>query len=102
MRHGPAVELQRAVENGLGEAQMREVMRVVSPLVLKPRVPVDGRFIFGAVADRLVPSAQVRDLWEHWDQPRIEWHQGAHITFRAHAGVRGLIDEGLRELTVGV
>ncbi|MFP8879674.1 MAG: hypothetical protein VCE43_09610 [Myxococcota bacterium] len=102
MRHGPAVELQRAVENGLGEAQMREVMRVVSPLVLKPRVPVDGRFIFGAVADRLVPSAQVRDLWEHWDQPRIEWYQGAHITFRAHAGVRGLIDEGLRELTVGV
>ena len=77
-------------------------MRVVSPLASKPRVPVDGRFIFGAVADRLVPAAQVRDLWEHWDRPQIEWYQGAHITFRAHSGVKQLMDEGLRKLTVRV
>ena len=56
--------------------------------------------LFGAIADRIVPAAQVRDLWEHWDQPRIEWYPGAHVTFRAHPGVSELIHDGLRELTV--
>ncbi len=101
MQHGSTLEFQEALDNGF-EEQMREVMRVVSPLLLKPRVPVAGRFIFAAVADRLVPVAQVRDLWAHWDRPRIEWYQGAHITFRAHPGVRRLMNEGLRELTVGL
>jgi dienelactone hydrolase len=99
MQHGSTLEFQEVLQNGF-EAQMRKVMRVVSPLASKPLVPVDGRFIFGAVADRLVPAAQVRDLWEHWDRPQIEWYQGAHITFRAHPGVRSLMDEGLRKLTV--
>jgi dienelactone hydrolase len=101
MQHGSTLEFQEALENGF-ERQMREVMQVVSPLRLQPRVPVDGRYIFGAVADRLVPAAQVRDLWEHWDRPRIEWYQGAHITFRAHSGVQQLMAEGLRKLTVRV
>ena len=41
-------------------------MSVVSPLALMPRVAHERRYIFGAVADRLVPPDQVRDLWEHW------------------------------------
>jgi len=100
MQHGPAEEVRRIVEHSIDEQQMRDVMRVVSPLAAKPKVPHDGRFIFGAIADRLVPAAQVRDLWEHWDRPRIEWYPGAHITFRAHPAVQRLIDEGLRPLTV--
>ena len=100
-RHGPALELRDAAAHGIDLDRMSEVMRVVSPLALQPKVPHDRRFLFGAIADRLVPADQVRDLWEHWDKPRIEWYQGAHITFRAHRGVKSLIDEGLRagELT---
>jgi dienelactone hydrolase len=96
-RHGSAIELGDIEANGLDVERMTEVMRVISPLVLEPRPPVDRRFIFAAVADRLVPPEQARRLWEHWQRPRIEWYQGAHITFRAHASVRWLIEEGLRE-----
>jgi len=70
---------------------------VVSPLVLEPKLPKERRYIFGAIADRLVPPEQVRDLWRHWDRPRIDWYQGGHLTFRAHRSVVRLIARGLRE-----
>jgi len=97
LRHGSVFELRNIEDNGLDRERMTEVMRVVSPLVLEPQPPVDRRFIFAAVADRFAPPEQARMLWEHWQRPRIEWYQGAHITFRAHSSVRWLIEEGLRE-----
>jgi dienelactone hydrolase len=96
-RHSPALQRLEAELNGLEEHHMTEITRVVSPLVLEPQVPRDRRYIFGGVADRLVPADQVRDLWRHWEEPRIEWYQGAHLTFPRHPGVRRLIREGLVE-----
>jgi hypothetical protein len=75
---------------------MAEIMRVVSPLALEPRLPLERRFLFAAAADRLVSSGQATRLWEHWGRPRIEWYQGGHMTFRAHPSVRLLVEEGLR------
>jgi len=96
IRHG----LLTAIDNGgsasLDTDHMGEIMRVVAPLASEPRLPVERRFMFAAVADRLVPPEQAVRLWEHWDQPRVEWYQGAHMTFRAHPSVRLLIEEGLR------
>ena len=74
---------------------MDEILRVVSPLALPPRVPRERRYIFAAISDRLVPADQVRDLWRHWERPRIEWYPGAHVTFPRHRAVRELIDEAL-------
>lgn len=96
-RHGPPIERRGAEAAGANEDSMREALRVVSPLDLVPRVPRERRYVFGAVADRLVPPDQVRDLWLHWDRPRIEWYQGAHVTFRAHPKVQRFVDEALRE-----
>ena len=76
---------------------MTETTRVISPLALPPRVPKERRYIFGGVADQLVPPNQVRDLWRHWDRPRIEWYQGGHVSFRLHRQVRQLLDDALRE-----
>jgi hypothetical protein len=95
-RHGPAVQLLEAALHGIEEQHMDEIMRVISPLSFPARVPRERRYIFAAIADRLIPAAQVRDLWRHWEQPRIEWYQGGHITFPRHAAVRALIDEALR------
>ena len=95
--HGPPLHVRAYREAGLEMEQMHEVMRVISPLAIPPRVPKSGRFIFAAVADRLVPPEQARDLWRHWDRPRIEWYQGGHITFRAHPSVVRLIGDGLRQ-----
>ena len=94
-RHGPPVQLLEAALHGIEEHHMDEILRVVSPLALPPRVPRDRRYIFAAISDRLVPADQVRDLWRHWERPRIEWYQGAHVTFPRHAAVRALIDEAL-------
>jgi dienelactone hydrolase len=94
-RHGPSLHLTHAEHHGVVHDEFAEILRVVSPLVLEPKVPHEHRAIFGGIGDQLVPPDQVRDLWEHWDRPRIEWYQGAHLTFRAHRGVRRLIPETL-------
>ncbi len=96
-RHGPPLHLRAAERSGIQEQDMRDIMKVVSPLHLEPKLPRERRYIFGGIADRLVPADQVRDLWLHWERPRIVWYQGAHLTFRAHAAVRRLVREALRE-----
>jgi dienelactone hydrolase len=97
-RHAPMLHLLHAEREGIVRDHMAEVLRVVSPLVLKPRVPKERRFLFGGVADQLVTPDQVRDLWLHWERPRIEWYQGAHITFRSHPRVRRMVNEALSNL----
>jgi hypothetical protein len=95
-RHRPTLQVHRARLHGIEEARVSEVLRVVSPLALAPRLPRERRFLFAAAVDRIVPPDQVLDLWQHWERPRIEWYPGAHLTFGAHAGVRALVEEGLR------
>ncbi len=96
-RHGPPMQLRLAEHHGLVHDLAAEVTQVVSPLALEPRVPFERRTIFGAVADLLVPADQVRDLWRHWDRPRMVWYQGGHVTFRSHPPVEAAFQEALRE-----
>jgi len=77
----------------------RRALRVVSPLAAPSRVPHEGRFIFGGLVDRLTPPAGVRNLWLHWERPRIEWYAGSHVTFLLEPGVRSLLDEAFERLT---
>ena len=70
--------------------------RMVSPLSLLPRVPMQGRFIYAGVADRLVhPRDQVLRLWEHWGRPEIEWYQGGHTGFFRSRPVHEFVDDAL-------
>jgi hypothetical protein len=96
-RHGAPLQIRYAEHHGIVHDEVREVLSVVSPLVLEPRVPKDRRYIFAAIADRLVPAEQARDLWQHWDRPRIVWYQGAHVTFRLHPAVDRMVTQALRE-----
>jgi hypothetical protein len=95
-RHAPPLNLRDAIAAGVDMQRSEELLRVVSPLTLEPQVPKEHRAMFAAVGDRLVPPDQPRDLWRHWGEPRIEWYQGGHVTFRAHAGVRRLVLDSLR------
>jgi hypothetical protein len=52
--------------------------------------------MFGALADRFVPPAQVEMLWQHWEQPEILWYPGGHLGFRFHHSVREFVDGALR------
>ena len=56
--HGPPLHVRAFEEVGLDMEQMGEILSVVSPLVLAPKVPKSGRYIFAAIADRLVPPEQ--------------------------------------------
>ncbi|UCE86794.1 MAG: alpha/beta hydrolase [Deltaproteobacteria bacterium] len=99
--HAPPLQLRYAEHLGMSVDTNREVMGVVSPLVLEPRIPHDRRFLFAGVSDRLVPPVQVRDLWRHWERPKIVWYQGGHLTFRADARVIALIEDALRAAAGG-
>jgi dienelactone hydrolase len=96
-RHGPSLHIRHVEHGGLVHDEIQELHRVVSPLALKPHVPRERRYLFGGVADRLVPADQVRDLWRHWEKPRIVWYQGSHLTFLGHAPVRRMLHEALSE-----
>jgi len=96
-RHGARLQILYAERRGLVHDAVSEILRVVSPLALEPRVPKERRYVFAGVADRLVPAEQVRDLWRHWDRPRIVWYQGAHLTFRMHPEVNQLFQLALHE-----
>lgn len=62
--------------------------RLVSPLSFAPRLPVDARFIYAAVGDRLVTPQQAVALWQHWERPAILWLQGGHIANNVGASRR--------------
>jgi dienelactone hydrolase len=95
-RHGAPLELRKVEHHGLRRDMADEVLRVISPLELEPRVQKEHLAIFAGTADRLVPPDQVHDLWEHWGRPRIHWYQGAHVTFMLDPRVERLIGETLR------
>ncbi len=95
--HSHDAQTRELLDAGVSPELLHQVFRPISPLVLEPKVAPEGRAIFGAVADRLVPPDQVRDLYEHWGEPPIEWYQGSHLTFMRERGVKSLIETTLRE-----
>ncbi len=74
----------------------KPIGRMISPFALTPRVPMQGRFIYAGIADRLVhPREQVTRLWQHWGQPQIHWYQGGHTGFFRSRPVQRFIDDAL-------
>jgi hypothetical protein len=95
--NAPSLLLRAAELLGFAWDELDELLRVVSPLALEPRVPHERRFLFAGVADRLAPPEQARALWLHWDCPRVEWYQGSHCSFFVEPAVQALVEEALRE-----
>jgi hypothetical protein len=96
-RHGPPDSLRRAEELGVGLNETTDLKRVISPLVLEPKLPIERRYVFGGSADQLVPPDQVADLWRHWGRPKIHWYAGAHVTFGLHPPVRRFVEDAICE-----
>lgn len=75
----------------------RALHRVVAPLEITPRVPVDRRFVYGALSDRLVdPVEQAYALWEHWGQPSLQWYDGGHVGFARSREVEAFVTGALK------
>ncbi|ORA10136.1 alpha/beta hydrolase family protein [Mycobacterium asiaticum] len=70
--------------------------RMLSPLSLRPQVPMRGRFVYAGIADQVVhPREQVSRLWEHWGRPRIIWYRGGHAGFIRSRPVQRFIRDSL-------
>lgn len=76
-------------------SEATKALRVVGPLALEPVVPRSRRFIFAGLLDRMTPPRSVRELWLHWDQPRIEWYSGSHLSFFLEPRARNLVDDAI-------
>lgn len=68
-------------QHGATPELLREVLRPVSPLTRPCALPVQRRFVFGGLADRLVPPAEVAKLGAHW-QVTPSWYPGGHLSFQ--------------------
>lgn len=95
-RLGSPLQVRTAESVGLEREHSDELFRVISPLALDCQVERERRAIFAGIADRVVPPDHPRDLWRHWEKPRIVWYPGGHVSFRRHATVDRLIDDALR------
>jgi hypothetical protein len=95
-RHVPPFVRDLAERMGISFDDIGRLLRMgVAALDAAARRP-ERLFIFGGVADRLVPSHQVRALWKHWGEPRIEWHGGSHTSFGIESKVGLLVSEALQ------
>jgi len=92
--HAPPPTLRLIAGAGIVRDEVAQLFRVVSPLAFAPRIPVDGRAIYAGIGDCLIPADHPRDLWEHWERPRIAWTQSGHDP-RTRAA-RRLVEETLR------
>jgi hypothetical protein len=90
-RLAPRWLLAAAARHGLGLDRVERLLRVVSPLAMPPRVPREARFVYAGTADRLATPDHARDLWEHWERPRIAWFEGSHVSFFLEPEVRALV-----------
>jgi pimeloyl-ACP methyl ester carboxylesterase len=70
---------QAVADAHLLDAAPIELSRLASPLTFDPVIPLERRFLYAAIGDRLVTAAQAEALWRHWEQPTILWLQGGHI-----------------------
>jgi hypothetical protein len=93
--HVPPLLLRGARRMGFPLERIDQLLHVISPLALLPRVPVERRFLYAGLADAVAPPDHARDLWEHWGRPRAEWYHGSHISFAWESSVRLLVQEGL-------
>ncbi len=93
--HAPPFVVRAATWMGLSLERIQRMLRVVSPLAMRPQVPYERLFLYACVADRLASPDHARDLWQHWDRPHITWYHGGHISFLWEPEVRALLRKAL-------
>jgi len=94
--HAPRRVLRMAEQSELGWDTVDDVLRVISPLAVAPRVPLSNRYLYAAAADRVVPREHVLRLWRHWGQPSLEWFEGSHLSFTWERVINDLVHDTLR------
>jgi len=95
--HVPKVVVRGAEMVGLSVERLERLLSVVSPFSFRPRLAHRRRFLYAGVRDRLAPPDHARDLWRHWEEPRIGWYPGGHISFLWEPAVKSFLLDALRD-----
>jgi pimeloyl-ACP methyl ester carboxylesterase len=82
MLHTPSPAIQCAERAGMCWPHVGEVLSVIAPLSMRPKVSHDRLYVFAGSCDRIVPPQQAVDLWTHWQRPHLAWYGGGHFSFR--------------------
>jgi len=93
--HVPNIVLKAAERFGASFGAVERLLSVVSPFSFTPRVPRERRFLFAGLVDQLTSPDHARDLWHHWEEPRVAWYQGGHVSFLWQKEVREIVLEAL-------
>lgn len=94
-RHSRARIAGLAEEYGVLGPPADDIHRVVSPLRMSCKVPLERRYIFAGLADRMSTFGQARDLWLHWERPTLAAYRGGHVGFFWSRAARKLVDEAV-------
>jgi hypothetical protein len=94
-QHAPRLLLRAAEAGGLDFDEVGRLLRVVSPLALPPLPPRQRRFVYAGIGDRLASPDHARDLWHHWEKPRVAWYHGGHVSFLWERDVKEFLREAL-------
>jgi pimeloyl-ACP methyl ester carboxylesterase len=78
--------------------EVRALDRLVSPLARPPRTPFEGRYVFGALGDRVTTPRHTLDLWDHWGRPAIRWYPGGHVGHLWSTEARSFVHDAVRTL----
>ncbi len=70
---------QEVEAQGITLARFRELWQVHAPLLRRPLVPRERRFVIGALGDRICPPGHAHALWQHWEEPQVHWYPGGHL-----------------------
>ncbi len=87
-RHSGPHGARLAADHGVLGPAADDVHSVVSPLAMHCKVPLERRYIFAGLADRMSTFGQARRLWLHWDQPTLAAYAGGHVGFFLSGAVR--------------
>jgi hypothetical protein len=85
----------------LGAEEVAALDRLVSPLALPPRTPFEGRYVLGALGDRVTTPRHTLDLWHHWGRPTLRWYPGGHVGHLWSTEARSFVHDAVRTLVPG-
>ncbi|MGC0420469.1 alpha/beta hydrolase family protein [Embleya sp. AB8] len=99
--HAPEDIRRRVRAAGLLGAEAELVHRVVSPPAVTPRLPVERRFVYAGLADRMATPQQAYRLWKHWAEPSVCWYRGSHLGAMWNRQARRFIEDALTSSGIG-
>jgi pimeloyl-ACP methyl ester carboxylesterase len=87
-------------DDTLTEENMRAAFYLHSPLAHPRKIAKERILIAAGAGDRIVPPEHPTALWEHWDQPRIHWFRGSHLSPVASRSLMRVITQHLKTLDI--